>query len=487
MHNHKLIPVLKSFSRREMTRFLEFALSPYFNKHEGVRALVAYLSSVYPDFDERHCRRELIFQAVFPGEAHGQPRLALLFTYTYRLLGQFLCAEQLEQEPPARDLLLLRGLRGRQLYQHYEKALEGARSRALEPPYRDSNWHYHQYQLAAEADYFYTLTSERRTDNSLEQKQEALDCFYLAEKLRDACEMEVRSRILKLGRAPSGLSRAVEEARRQIEEKLGEPAIAMYYRLYRMISEGAPASYFEARRALEECQPYLPAPELKAIYNYLQNYCIQQINKGDAPFLEEIFRLYQAQLGHGLLLEGGQLSEWHYKNIVTTGLRLHELPWVRGFIEGFREKLPPEVRDNAYRFNLASYYYAARQYGEVLRLLTQVEYSDLRYNLGAKALLLRTYYDLEEFEALNSLADSFKQYLHRNKLMADVRRQGYYNLFMLTRRAATLRYNLGYYSPDRSRRELQKLQAGIRKAAAIFNKGWLLEKVGALAEMVGEG
>ncbi|MCB0554205.1 MAG: hypothetical protein KDD02_11690, partial [Phaeodactylibacter sp.] len=111
-------------------------------------------------------------------------------------------------------------------------------------------------------------------------------------------------------------------------------------------------------------------------------------------------------------------------------------------------------------------------------------YSDLRYNLGAKALLLRTYYDLEEYEALHSLTESFKQYLHRNKLMADLRRQGYYNLFMLTRRAAQLRSNLDYFSTDRSRKELQKLQESITRAGAIFNKGWLLEKVEELVEML---
>ena len=484
MHNNKLIILLKSFERREMTRFLEFSHSPYFNKHEGVQALIAYLSTIFPDFSERRCHREVIFRELFPGQPHVQSQLALLFTYASRLAEQFLAIEQLEEEPQNQELLLLRRLRARQQYKRYEKALKAAEDQARQATFRDSNWYYHKYQLATEADYFYTLTAERRTDSSLEQKQLALDHFYLAEKLRDACEMEVRSHILKLHYAHPLAEWAVQEVERELETYSQEPAIAMYYRLYRMISEGETTRYFEARQALEDYQAFLPAPELKAIYNYLQNYCIQQINKGEEAFLKEIFRLYQAQLDRELLLESGHLSEWHYKNIVTTALRLQEMQWVQQFIEAFREKLPPEVRDNAYRFNLASFYYAARQYSEVLRLLTQVEYSDLRYNLGAKALLLRTYYDLEEYEALHSLTESFKQYLHRNKLMADLRRQGYYNLFTLTRRAAQLRSNLDYFSTDRSRKELQKLQESITRAGAIFNKGWLLEKVEELVEML---
>ena len=68
--------------------------------------------------------------------------------------------------------------------------------------------------------------------------------------------------------------------------------------------------------------------------------------------------------------------------------------------------------------------------------------------------------------------------------MADVRREGYYNLFKLTRRAANLRANMGYYTKDKCQKELLKLQRGIESAGAVFNKSWLLEKVENLATML---
>ena len=481
MHNNKLIGLLQSFDRREMTRFREFAFSPYFNKHEGVRALVAYLSDIFPAFEEKNCRRELVFQVLFPGHPHDQAKLALIFTYSMRLAGQFLSVEQAVEQPGLQAAYLLRQLRAKKQFQLYERELQKAEAGQLEQDTRDSSWYYHQYLAAQEADQYFNAISERRTDDSLQRKQRFLDRFYLAEKLRDACEMQVRSRILKVSYSDPLRETALAAVESHFGELGNEPAIAMYYWLYRMVTTADSSNYFEALSALKRHQAALPAVEQKAIYNYLQNYCIQKINEGEERFLSEIFELYKAQLERSLLLENGLLSEWHYKNIVTTGIRLREMDWVRDFIEGYREKLPAEARDNAYRFNLASYFYAARQYDEVLRLLTQVEYRDLRYSLGAKALLLRTYYDLDEYEALRSLTDSFKQYLHRNQLMADVRREGYHNLFKLTRRAATLRANLGYYTKEKSRKELIKLQRSIDRAGAIFNKSWLLEKVENLA------
>ncbi len=480
MHNNKLARLLRSFERREMTRFRDFACSPYFNKHEGVRGLVCYLSDIFPGFSVQNCHREVVFQQLFPGQPHDQGKLALIFTYTMRLAEHFLKIEQAGTEVGLEDTLLLEQLRNKKQYKLYEPLLAKAEESRGEQGLRDSSWYYRQYLLANEADQYFNTISERRTDDSLQRKQHFLDRFYLAEKLRDACEMQVRSRILKVSYSDPMQEKALAFVESHLRELEKEPAIAMYYWLYQMVSKPESANYFRALDALGRHQAALPAVEQKAIYNYLQNFCIQKINEGEARFLAEIFELYKAQLDRELLLENGYLSEWHYKNIVTTGIRLREMEWVRDFIENYREKLPEEARENAFRFNLASYFYATRQYGEVLRLLIKVEYRDLRYNLGAKALLLRTYYDLDEYEALSSLADSFKQYLHRNRLMADVRREGYHNLFKLTRRAAALRANIGYYSREKSRKELLKLRESINKAGAIFNKSWLLEKVESL-------
>ena len=484
MLNNKLIGLLQSFERREMTRFREFAFSPYFNKHEGVRALVAYLSDIFPEFEDKTCGRAVIFQKIFPGKKHDQARLALVFTYSMRLAEHFLEVEQADKGGGFQATYLLQQLRTKKQLSRYKHTLGKVEAAQKKKGTRDSTWYYQQYLIAQEADQYFNTISERRTDDSLQRKQYFLDRFYLAEKLRDACEMQVRSRILKVSYSDPLQEMALSAVEAYQDELGKEPAIAMYYWLYRMVSNPAPSYYFEALHALNQYQTALPIIEQKAIYNYLQNYCIQKINAGEENFLEEVFQLYKAQLERKLLLEKGLLSEWHYKNIVTTGIRLRDMDWVREFIESYRKKLPEEARENAYRFNLASYFYATQQYDEVLRLLTQVEYRDLRYSLGAKALLLRTYYDLDEYEALSSLTDSFKQYLHRNQLMADVRREGYYNLFKFTRRAANLRANIAYYSKDKRRKELLKLQRGIDKAGAVFNKSWLLEKVEILAARV---
>ena len=480
MHNHKLILLLSSLSRKEMTRFREFAESPYHNKHKGVLRLAQYLSAAYPDFTKDACQRETLFQHIYPGSAHNQSKLAVIFTYTVRLLDLFLEIDAFTNTPSHRIPYLLEQLRQRKFLKGFEKTLAKAEHESEEQKERSADWYYERYLLATESDYYFTTVAERRRDSSLEDKQHFLNHYFIAVKLRDACEMAVRTRILQVTYADPMIEVALKQVEEAEDTYQNIPAINIYYRLYQMITKTDGAYYFNVLIHLKEQQEALPVDELKNIYNYLQNYCIRKINAGEPEILQELFQLYQIQLQKGLLLEDEQLSEWHYKNIVTTALRLKELEWVYRFINDYRKALPATARVNAYQFNLASYHHAAKEYHKVLDLLAKVEYSDLRYSLGAKALLLRTYYDLGEYNTLYALVDSFRQYLVRNKLMADGQRQGYYNLFKLTRRAAILQENKDYYNYRRYQREWQRLQDDSNSAEAIFNKSWLQQKIAEL-------
>ena len=70
-------------------------------------------------------------------------------------------------------------------------------------------------------------------------------------------------------------------------------------------------------------------------------------------------------------------------------------------------------------------------------------------------LLLKIYYDLEETEALNSLVDSFRQYLTRNKQLAKAKIKRYGNLFTATKMVYRYKMNREYMSRKVQEREYQ--------------------------------
>ncbi|RMG83142.1 MAG: hypothetical protein D6714_10245, partial [Bacteroidetes bacterium] len=427
MTQNNLIKILQTLTRKEMTRFRDFAQSPYHNKHGDTRRLVEYLSAIYPDFSPSKTRREAVFQKIFPGQRFQNRKLAPVFTYARRLLEQFLSVEQLAITDTAADLFLLRQLRARRLYNLYEKKMAGLAPKAVAATEKTENPAAVAFEIAREKDQYFNQLYRTEFNRNLEEKQYWLDRFYLSEKLKDACELKFRGQILQLS-GDLELSEEVLQLVGKHPEKFSDtPQIIVYFNIYKTLNANNLSQYFETMTLFKKHESGFSKPELQNIYNYFQNYCIRRINEGDERFLAELFKIYQSQLEQGLLLVEDYLPEWHYKNIVTTGLRLGENDWVRDFIESWKGRLNPVIVENAYSYNLASYYYATRQYGRVLDLLVRVEYTDIRYNLGAKSLLLKTYFDLDEEEAFYSLTEAFQKFLKRNRLISDFQKAGYYN------------------------------------------------------------
>ena len=486
MQHNLLIRTLKELPRKKVTRFSEFARSPYFNKHRDTQRLITYLVNIYPNYTAKKCHRETIFQLIFPALPHDQKKLAVIFTYAMRLLEQFFRVEESIKNGSLEDQVLMASqLRSMDLEfllkNKWKEIIKGVNNSFS----RKSTCERLNKIVAYEELDKIVLGLRLHSSDFLSARQPQLDRFYMMEKLKDGCELLQRSKLMRQPFLPSELFlhhiNWLEKNR--VEAKHIQPAIYLFLDIYKMIKENEEELYFRLKKDIPCAEPYINIDELKMIYNNLQNFCIQKINAGKKEFLNELFEIYNSQLEKELLLIKNQLSEWHYKNIVTTALRLEKYDWVKTFIYEKKDLLRPEVKQNAFTFNIANYYYHIGEFHEVLKLLLQVEYTDLRYNLDAKALLLRTYYDTNEEVSLISLTDSFRQYLKRNKEMTEFQKKGYYNLLKFARTAFKLKINKGFITHSRWTAALEKLMKGASETKTIFNKIWLQEKIRELKAM----
>lgn len=479
MQDNSLIFALKKLSRKEMTRFREVSLSPYFNKHAGVQALIGYLSDKYPDFSAKVCAREMIWKKVFPKEEYNYPHLALLFTYSLRLLERFFAIEKLEARDTDAQFLTAEYLRERRLLKQYEKTQKTIEKQLNNAEFRDADYYFQKYLFANERDQKHLKITQKQEDDGLQEKQDSLDLWFMAMKLRDACEMKMRQRYFGKEYEAGLLSEILAKIKSQATDYQNTPAVFIYYLVYELLSNEAQADYFVLKEKVEKEAAYFSKSELQNFYNYLQNFCIQQINKGETTFLKEIFIIYQSQLERELIFDKkGTLAEWNYKNIVTAGLRSNAYDWVRNFIEDYKARLSPSVAENAYSFNLANYFFAVEKYRKVLPLLIQVEYSDMRYKLDARALLLRTYYHLKETEAFYALCDAFNQLLLRNKDLTDFQRTGYQNMIRMSRKVFAWHGSRNFVKKVDFGLEQKKLSNELEGLKLVFNAAWLRGELG---------
>lgn len=474
MFNNSLIESLKKLSRKEMTRFRDFSLSPYHNKNVEVVACLEYLNGIYPDFSEKRCDKHKVWSKITQRKSFNQAHFNLLISYILRLFESFLAVEKLAVKTEEEQFLCMENLRERQLFKQYEKVFRNTSKNLKKEKYRDADYYLMQYRFADESDQKYLKVTQKRTDDGLQQKQDALDLWFMAMKLRDACEMHMRHRLYEQKYEAGLLTEILNKIKEQKAHFQDIPAVHIYYLAYEMLCTNESKDYFLLKDKIEKQAGFFPKSELQNIYNYLQNFCIRQINQGASEFHKELFEIYRSQLEKGLIFDKeGNLLEWHYKNIVTVGLRSKNYDWVRVFIEDYKKYLLPEVIENAYSFNLANYFFATKNYPEVLPLLIQVEYSDMRYKLDVRALLLRTYFHLNETEPFYALCDSFNQLLIRSKTLTNFQRKGYHNMIKMSRRIFAWRASEKFVVRDDWARERRKLEAELERLTPVFNKGWL--------------
>ena len=78
-----------------------------------------------------------------------------------------------------------------------------------------------------------------------------------------------------------------------------------------------------------------------------------------------------------------------------------------------------------------------KRYGSVLELLQKANYRDPLLNLAAKTLLLKTYYETDEYDLLQSHLDAMRNYLHRKRVLG-YHRTNYLNIIRYTEKITRL-------------------------------------------------
>jgi len=252
------------------------------------------------------------------------------------------------------------------------------------------------------------------------------------------------------------------------------PAVMLYYQSYNAIEHlqsnnivQSEESFKELKALIKAHWQHFPSSEIRDIYLFAINYCIKRLNAGNRNFIREAFELFRSGLKNETILEESVLSSFTYKNITRLGIALSENKWVVEFLETYKKYLHPRERENTWRYNLAFFYFQEKNYQEAMQILLRVEFKDVLNNLDARRILLKSYFELGEYKALDSLLDSFSRYIHRQKM--GYHRENYLNLIRFVKKIIDIRPN--------DKPALDSLKKEIKETVQLAKREWLLEKI----------
>jgi len=471
MEKTTLFQLYASLTNKESKQFARYISSPFFNTNQTVIEL-NHLLAGHVHGRKKLKSKEDLYDKLFPGQAYNDLRLRHIFSDLLKLLKSFLAYKVFEESPLEQQMVLLRSYRQRDLHKQFEKTLNQLENLQNSHPYRDTEYFRTRYIIEAEKNLYLEEKMQRSIEPNLQKTMDALDTMYIVNKMRYACHMLNYVNVMQADYQLFLIREIMDHVR---ENKYNDiPAIGIYYQILNTFEKPEQEeNYFRLKHLINEHSDKFPPGEALIIYNFAMNYCVSRINEGDIKYLSEIFELYKTALERGIIFKNGQLSPWYYKNITVVGLRLGEYDWVYRFLNQYRHYLPPDYEDNAYTYNLAKYYFYKEDYEKVIELLREVEYQDIFYSLDSKAMLLKTYYELDETDAFESLADSFRVYLRRKKNLSENHRRNYLNLIKFIQKLYRT------YPGDKER--LQKLIQQIHNARHLADKSWVLMKAEELA------
>ncbi len=467
-----LYTLLPTFGKRERNELLRWVASPVANSRPEVTNLCIFLCehiSVGAETPEP-ADKTALYRATFEREPAAIGRLSAkedaalrhIVSFLLECVRQWMIWREARADPAESGFYLCRSLRRRGLREAFDKEFKKINQPDAHSM-QSADYYRLQYQLQLEQ---WEMRYSGAASTDLQTLCASFGCYVAVSTLRHGCaaldKPTGRASLPDIDYLPETLA-AVERGR-----YADVPAVQVYYYCLHLMETGREPHFWALKALLTEHRTRFPTEEIRDVWMVVINYCIKRVNAGDRTWVKEAFGLYRTGVETAIILDRGRLSKQTYQNIMLLAIASDEWDWARQFLEEYRHTLATGERYNAYNFNLALWHFRKNEYLQAQEILRRVEFRDVQYNLDARRILVRIYYDQGEYEALESLLHSFRIYLQRHR-------------------------NIGYHRElnlhfVRAVRRLLQLRPGDAAAARQFcekvraeryiaERDWLLERV----------
>lgn len=468
MEKSVLADILRSLDRKEIRAVNKWLQSPAHNQRDDARLMFQYLTRFVLS-NEPFPEKEKIWKAVFPKESYDDARMRQVMYFLLKVIEEYLVFTELSADRVQAQMILARVYRQRKLDKAYRQAyrlgLEGLQSQ----PLRNGNYLLNKFFLEKE-EYEHKVVTNQNAPVNLQETDDALDYWYVSEKLRTANSMLAHKRVFQKVDYHQPLLEHILPFVLEAD-LVREPAVAAQYYAYMAIKHPLEEEYFNRFELLirEEAVKQFEHSELRPLFQAALNYCAAKVNQGNMDYCRRAMHFYRIGSQYGLLLENNKMTRYMFGNAVAFAIKIGEFDWAEHFIQKHQENLEEKERNSIVHFNMARLHFEKGEYDRAQRLLMEFEYDDMLLNIIGKTMLLKVYYEQSEYDAFESLLDSMRIYLKRKEALDPARKIAYKNMISLMRRLL----NLNPYSNTQTGRLAQQIQ----DTSPVMEREWLLKQV----------
>lgn len=454
--------ILNKKQRRDL---LSFAESPLFNND---KILVAIIRETRTQINAgRLPEQRQLYSRIFPSSAYNSLRLRHVLNRTVMLIEEFIAQRISPKHPVGQKVNLLV-----HLYDsgdtHLLKTEMAKVERALKHwKVKNEETLFHQYRLQMLR---YANHSQEGQDCDLSLMHSALEAFYILGCLRILVFQLQRRNIFGLESSFEFMLQKAEAYYRSPgynENKTIEGYLAAIYLL-----KTEDEQWLERlKKLLAEHRECLHPDDLRVFQKIAENYSIREINRGRSAHYKTLFELMGERLKNEEFI-----TAQDFKNFVTLLLRLKAAGNCKTFIQHNGHRIIPEaIRSDTIHYSMARFHFFNGAVDSALMLLARLEYVNEFFKLDSKKLLLQCYYELQEWDLLDSSMNAFRVFIHRKKDVSEFYKRANQNFINFL-------YKL---TAAKKGKRISKLGNEIVSTIEVAEREWLLQKVEALKSKMG--
>lgn len=401
MLNSKLIKVISHLSLNELDN-LTLKLQ---HAETNVAKLFNYILPFSESkFTANELTKTIVFQSIFPNQKYSETRILKTMSELTKLIEQEIIESAQKNDIIFQKISLLKfylqhGLDNLFDIEHKEIMV------LLNKMPEHINLYYTKY-----------IVEEIYIERNLKEKYRGTDYAQLYQQLNDFYLLaDLRIQNLVLTSLKNNLP----------QHQTNTILFIIYKKINELLVNDVHADFVSTFNLIADNAHKIRVDELRTMSIFLINYCIVKNNQNQPNFKQYTFEMYQFQIAQNIILEASNcILPSAYKNIITLGLRLGKIDYVKEFIANYTHFLPIEKRQETYNYNNAYLLFYEKKYEKSLEMLISYSFNDIFYKIGTKRLQIMCYYMLLQhnntyFDILENALNSFKKYIYTNKEISE--------------------------------------------------------------------
>ena len=469
MRGTKLYSILIQLNSKSRKRFGKYLNSPYLNGKSAPILLLNHFNKEIKRGAKGKLLKKEVFAAIYPSLNYNDQKLRLLYSDTFALLKDFLVFENYRSSKKVDKSDLADSFNELGKNKLYLKTLEEECNRLENEGIRDSQYFLEMYNLRKMI-YDQKTFETRIKDQKLESVIEHFDTYFYMEKLRQGCLILSQKRLSDKDYDTDLLDIIVSYLEGKPSILQNNPSLAVYYYGYKSLAESEEEEHFKNfRTLLVKHIDLFTAKDGRELFILALNYCGKKINLELLDYAKIYFDLCKIGLSKGCIATKNSISTYSYKNVLAIGILTKEFEWTEFFLEKYKELLPKKNGNDIYKLGKSALRFSTAQYLEAISILKEFYSEDPLFTLNSNTLLIRSYYEIGDLDAIGTTIEKMKVYLSRKKNL------GYHeNKFKALIKYTKKFINLPLYAKAERLKLLEEIN---NPDNFIPSKAWFLAKI----------